>query len=66
MHQNRGSPMIAHSVAGLLGELGVGTVWQTCQGAMDRHYAAHPARYVRASPRVALTDAGTGEQEKLG
>ena len=29
------------------------TLWQIRQAAMDRHYAAHPARYVKGPPRVA-------------
>jgi len=36
------------------------------QGAMDRHYAAHPERHVSASRRVALTNAAPGEHEKRG
>jgi len=31
----------------------VDTVWRTRQGAMDRHYGAHPERCVNGAPRVA-------------
>ncbi|QOC22238.1 DDE-type integrase/transposase/recombinase [Wenzhouxiangella sp. AB-CW3] len=29
------------------------SIWQVRQAAMDRHYAAHPERYVKGPPRVA-------------